>query len=93
MAGGGPITGFLATRAAAAAAPLAGHRVAAVAVEGGGGGGGGIADVPVSRGRKATLGGMRSRSRSRAKRLLGSPAGVPGVVPELFTRILKVQRS
>ncbi len=38
MAGRGPVTGFLATRTAAAAAVLAGHRVAVVAVEGGGGG-------------------------------------------------------
>ncbi len=59
MAGGGPVTGFLAARAAAAAALLARHRVAVVAVEGGGGGErGGIADVPLPRDRRATLGGV-----------------------------------
>ena len=41
MAGGGPVTGFLAARAAAAAALLAGHHVDVAAAEGGGGGEGG----------------------------------------------------
>ncbi len=48
MAGGGPVTGCLATRAAATAGLLAGHHVDDAAVEGGGGGeGGGTADVPL----------------------------------------------
>ncbi len=55
MAGGGPVTGFLAACAAAAAALLAGHHVDVAAVEGGGGGEGGIADVPVPRDCKVTL--------------------------------------
>ncbi len=66
MAGGGPVTGFLATRAAAAAALLAGHRVAVVTVEGGGGGerGGSLTYLyPLTAG--PLLAGSRSRSRSR----------------------------
>ena len=48
MAGGGPVTGCLATRAAATAGLLAGHHVDDDAVEGGGEGeGGGTADVPL----------------------------------------------
>ncbi len=56
MAGGGPVTGLLAARAAAAAL-LAGHRKDVAAVEGGGEGEGGIADVPVPVAARALLAG------------------------------------
>ncbi len=85
MAGGGPVTGFLAARAAAAAALLAGHHVDVAAAEGGGGGeGGGIADVPVPRDRKVTLVGVEVEVGVTGEK---APGRSLGVVPEVVVAL------
>ncbi len=80
MAGGGPVTGCLAARAAATAGLLAGHLLDVAAAEGGGGREGGIADVPVPRDRKVTLVGVEVEVGVTGE---NAPGRSLGVVPEV----------
>ncbi len=84
MAGGGPVTGCLATRAAATAGLLAGHLVDVAAAEGGGGREGGIADVPVPRDRKVTLVGVEVEVGVTGEK---APGRSLGVVPEVVAAL------
>ncbi len=67
MAGGGPVTGCLATRAAATAGLLAGHHVDDAAVEGGGEGEGGGPLTYLYPWPQGHSWRVRSRSRSRVE--------------------------
>ncbi len=88
MAGGGPVTGCLAARAAATAGLLAGHLVDVAAAEGGGGREGGIADVPVPRDRKVTLVGVEVEVGVTGEKALGRSLGVvPEVVVALAPKV------
>ncbi len=86
MAGGGPVKGFLAACAAAVAALLAGHRVAAVAVKRGGGEerGGSLTNLKPVTARSLLTGEIEVEVTGGNRP--GSPWDLPGVVAAVTRR-------